>query len=118
VVGKVGKEMAWLSRVGGVLVRPYVRELKLPEKYKGTFIEKWGKDISTLKLSHSGFNSVHRTKERKDNSCSPHVILLVSIKGSHNTLKIHYHASLQVLRLSVVNIAPTSQVRTSLMLRN
>jgi hypothetical protein len=55
--------MAWLSRVGGKLGRPYALkfELKLPGKYKGTFIEKWGKDISTLKLSHSALNSVYRT---------------------------------------------------------
>jgi len=39
--------MAWVSRVVGVLDRMYALkfELKLPAKYKGTFIETWGKDI-------------------------------------------------------------------------
>jgi hypothetical protein len=55
--------MAWLRRVRVVLNQTYALkfELKLPGKYKGTFVEKWGKDISTQKLSHSAFNSVHRT---------------------------------------------------------
>lgn len=55
--------MAWLRKFGGVLDQMYALkfELKLPGKYKGTFVENWGKDILTLKLSHSAFNSGHRT---------------------------------------------------------
>jgi len=50
--------MAWSRRSGGLLDRAFALkfEMKLPGKFKGTFIEKWGKDISTLKLSHSAFN--------------------------------------------------------------
>ena len=55
--------MAWLRRGCGLLDRvcAFKFELKLPEKYKGTFIDKWGKDISALKRSHSAFNSLRRT---------------------------------------------------------
>jgi len=55
--------MAWFRRGGGMLDRTYALkfEKKLPEKYKGTFIAKWGKDISTLKLYLSAVSSVHRT---------------------------------------------------------
>jgi hypothetical protein len=53
--------MALLRRVGGLLDRTYAHkfEFKLPGKYKGTFIENWGKDISTLKLCHFALTSVH-----------------------------------------------------------
>jgi hypothetical protein len=43
--------MAWWRKVGGELARKGVDnalrrlELKLPEKYKGTFIENWGECI-------------------------------------------------------------------------
>jgi hypothetical protein len=55
--------MAWLRRVVGLLDRMYALkfELKFPAEYRGTFIEKWGKDVSSLKLAYSAVNSVHRT---------------------------------------------------------
>jgi hypothetical protein len=45
--------MAWLRKVGGLLDRTYAAkfEFKLPGKYKGTFVENWGKDFSALELS-------------------------------------------------------------------
>jgi len=59
--------MAWFRRVGGMLDRTYALkfekkldrtyafmfEKKFRGKYEGTFIAKWGKDISALKLCHS-----------------------------------------------------------------
>jgi hypothetical protein len=108
--------MAWFRRVGGLLNRTYALkfELKLPGRYKGTFIENWGKDFSTLKLS---FRS-HFSSQGSRSGILDVAAVTFYCPWESLTLKIQNHTSLQGLHLIVVNSVPTTQVRTPPVFRN